>query len=546
VGIRETGGRWSLHGVADGLPWNGFALGALSADSHGAWFGTDRGAIHFDGQRWAYRQGRRWLPGDDVKAVAIGAHGEVWLATLAGVGVIRRTPLTLADKAHRFVEAIEQRHLRTEWGFVNRAVLDQPGDVSAWLQTDSDNDGLWTGMAGAAACFAWAATGDERARAQAERAFEALRFLSQVTQGGAHPAPPGFPARTVLPTQGPDPNLGDSPQRDRAKRAERDRLWKVVEPRWPISADGRWYWKSDTSSDELDGHFFFYAQYYDLVADSDEERARVRETVTAIADHLLEHDFRLVDHDGKPTRWANFSPASLNHDPDWLEERGLNSLSILSYLKVAEHVSGAPRYRQAARRLIDEHGYAQNVMNAKVHQGPGTGNQSDDEMAIMGFYDLLLYEDDPVLLRLYRTAFHRYWEHVEPEGNPFFALAYAAACAGEQVETPWGPVDLTPNPGWLDQVVDALQRLPLERVRWGMQNSHRLDVVAFPQEPGDDPRGSLRDGRALPLDERWVEHWNQDPWRLDYTYDGRVQADGAAFLLPYYMGRYHGYLREAD
>ena len=57
------------------------------------------------------------------------------------------------------------------------------------IQRDSDNDGLWTGMHGAAACFAWATTGDPVARQRAERAFEALRFLSEVTQGGEHPAP---------------------------------------------------------------------------------------------------------------------------------------------------------------------------------------------------------------------------------------------------------------------------------------------------------------------------------------------------------------------
>jgi hypothetical protein len=36
---------------------------------------------------------------------------------------------------------------------------------------------------------------------------------------------------------------------------------------------------------------FFYGLYYDLVADTDEERARVRERVAAIVDHLIEHNF---------------------------------------------------------------------------------------------------------------------------------------------------------------------------------------------------------------------------------------------------------------
>ena len=122
-----------------------------------------------------------------------------------------------------------------------------------------------------------------------------------MTQGGTPPAEPGFVARTILPADGPDPNAGRL-ENDRRMPEERDGLWKVIDPRWPTSADGKWYWKSDTSSDELDGHFFFYGLYYDLVAADDAERAEVRETVLAIVDHLIDHDGALVDHDGKRTR----------------------------------------------------------------------------------------------------------------------------------------------------------------------------------------------------------------------------------------------------
>ena len=52
------------------------------------------------------------------------------------------------------------------------------------MQPDSDNDGLWTGMYGAGECFAYASTKDPAAKHRATKAFEALRFLSLVTQGG--------------------------------------------------------------------------------------------------------------------------------------------------------------------------------------------------------------------------------------------------------------------------------------------------------------------------------------------------------------------------
>ena len=83
------------------------------------------------------------------------------------------------------------------------AHLKTPGDVTTAFTTDNDNDGLWTGMYGAAQSFAYAATRSEAARVRARRAFEALRFLVDVTQGGQHSPPDGFPARSILPTSGP-------------------------------------------------------------------------------------------------------------------------------------------------------------------------------------------------------------------------------------------------------------------------------------------------------------------------------------------------------
>ncbi len=309
----------------------------------------------------------------------------------------------------------------------------------------------------------------------------------------------------------------------------------MLEPRWPLSADRQWYWKTDTSSDELDGHYFFYALYFDLVAD-DAEKARVRDTVVAITDHLLAHDFALVDHDGTPTRWAVFGPQALNFDRDWWGERGLNSLSILSYLQVAEHVSGERRYGDAARRLIDDHGYAANVRVPKLHGGPGTGNQSDDEMAFMSFSSLLRYERDPELAAIWAESFSRYWQLVAGERNPLFHFLYVEYGFDHRYRDAFEDRDLSPTGPWLEDAIDSLVRYPLDRVDWGLINRHRLDIVALPDATGEAPRGHLRDGRVLPIDERFVDHWNHDPWRFDYPGEGRRLADGASFLLPYYLG----------
>lgn len=547
VGCRTAGG-WRFFEGKDGLPWNDFT--SLTAGTDGeVWFGTHLGAIRFDGREWHYRQGPAWLPHDDVTNVTADGRGHAWFATAGGIGWIERRQMTLAQKAEFYEGEIERYVKRTPFGYVAEAHLRKPPDKSSADPQDSDNDGLWTAMYGAGECFAYAATHDPKAKARAKQAFEALRFLQKVTQGGTPAPPKGYIARTIRPVEWPDPNVGRI-ERDREEQKS-DKLWKAYEPRWPKSADGKWFWKSDTSSDELDGHYFFYTLYHDFCAETDAEKARVREVARDATDHLLAHHFLLIDHDGKPTRWGIYGPQFLNHDPFWWPERGLNSLSILSYLAAAAHITGDPKYEAASRELIDQHGYAHNAMYPKVQQGPGSGNQSDDEMAFMCFYNLLRCSKDETLKGMIRYSFFRYWVNEAPEMNPFFNFAYTGQNLDASGTNPWGRVSLKPWPGWHEESMKTLRGFGLDRLNWGHQNSHRLDLVPLPgvrsrdlDSPDRHRRGHRVNGKVLPVENRHFNHWNTDPWTLDYGGNGSELAAGTVFLLPYYLGLYHGFIEK--
>ena len=62
--------------------------------------------------------------------------------------------------------------------------------------------------------------------------------------------------------------------------------------------------------------------------------------------------------------------------------------------------------------------------------------------------------------------------------------------------------------------------------------------------PFSDRFGYRICGKALPVENRRFNHWNTNPWLLDYPGDGRQLASGTVYLLPYYMGLYHGYIEE--
>ncbi len=548
VGCHD-GEEWSFYTGAEGLPYNDFTCMAAGGDGS-VWFGTKKGAIRFKNGEWNYRQGRGWIPNDQVNAIAVDKEGGAWIATPAGIGWIGFKPMTLAEKAAFFEDELDRLIKRTEYGYTAEAILKKPGDKSAVTNHDSDNDGLWTGMYGAGECFAYGATKSPAAKRRAVRAFEAMRFLQEVTQMSEPRPPKGYVARTILPGDGPDPNKGRM-ELDQRMRSENDPLWKVYEQRWPKTADGKWYWKSDTSSDELDGHYFFYPAYYDLVADTAEEKERVRGVVRDLTDHLIDNGFTLTDHDGKPTRWAIYGPDSLNNDPNWWPERGLKSLSMLSYLAVAAHVTGDLKYTSIIRELVERHSYRTNAMFYKVHFGPGSGNQSDDEMAFMCFYNLMKYSQDDALKRQILYSFYSAWTVEEPEMNTFFNFCYAAFGRGGTYSNAYGLRDISPWPNWLEDSIFTLKDISLDRITWPHVNSHRIDIVRLSKQQAADPgaphqpnRGHRISGKVLPASERSFCHWNTDPWQLDTGYGGRVLGSGTIFLLPYYMGLYHGFIVE--
>ncbi|MBI1319472.1 MAG: hypothetical protein GC168_11085 [Candidatus Hydrogenedens sp.] len=541
VGYRVAPDEWKLFTGADGLPFNDFTC--MAAGPGGVWFGTTNGAIRFHDGGFEFRQGRRWLLDNHVRAIAVDDAGDAWIATNGGVSRIGHTPMTLAKKAALFEADIERCHRRTSFGYVNPATLSTPGDKTTATPRYTDNDGFNTGLYLAAMSFAYAATGDDTYRTKARDAFRALAFLSEVTQGGPYGGPKGLIARNVVPTTEPDPGAVYDEEYDE-QRNQRDKLWKIMKRRVPVDASGEWYWKADASSDELDGHFFGMAIYYDFVCDA-EEKGAVREVVRRIIDHLVAHEYNLVDYDNSPTRWGHFAPDDLNRNPAWQAERGLNSYSILTYLSIAHHVLSDARYREAYLQLAFDEGYGMNGMTQPKEQtGPrAPGHQPDDNMAFMNYYHLIRYETDPQLLSMYQYAIRTHWQYERLERNAFTNFVYGACARGQERTDQWGTVDLSPPMECYTDALDTLKRYPLDLVDWPMSNAHRIDMIPFASE-GDDPptMGSDHRGYAFPIDERQEIYWDWNYWRLSYEGDGTTLRPPHHYLLAYYMGLFHGFI----
>ena len=83
------------------------------------------------------------------------------------------------------------------------------------------------------------------------------------------------------------------------------------------------------------------------------------------------------------------------------------------------------------------------------------------------------------------------------------------------------------------------RRAPVDTIEWTVKNSHRKDVV---MDTALDRSQRPQAKTLLPRDELPVAKWNSNPFEVDGGSGGRAEDDGAAFLLPYWLGRYHRFL----
>ncbi len=503
-GLREedASGNYRMWRGAEGLPVSGVTCLAAGPDGR-VWIGASEGLACLNpdappSQRWFYFWGKRYLPDNRVTAVLAEPNG-AWVQTPAGIARITFRSYTLTAKSAIFVERLQKRHSR--YGLIADSQLLRPGDVSSNRPAPSDNDGLWTALYVAAECFRYAVTASPQALAFARTSLEALTRLVTIT------GIPGFPAKAYV-------RKGD---------------YRTPDEEWHWTADGEWQWKGGTTNDELVGHFFGYYVAYQLLTDP-RDRRQVAATAQSIAAHLLDHGFKLVGPSGRVPQWSDYSPEYFQTREGRKERPGL-ALELLSHLKVAHHVTGAERFQHAYEHVAYDMNYVAYALGGlqELPSRPLT-NYSDEELTFLALYPLLQLETEPRLIEKYRLLLDVLWQWTRAEQNPLWNMIYLA-CQPH--------VESHLRDAVVAETREVLERIPMETICWTVKNSQRQDLLCSPFPD--------RDGRAqallvIPPNERWVTKWNDNLFLLDGGDGGSTEDDGAFFLLPYWMGRYHGLL----
>ena len=481
----------------DGLPVENTTCLRKGFDND-LWIGTTRGAVRLVNNEWQYFGTGMWLHDGQVNDIAAGKN-IVYIATNAGIGIIKYEPFTVLKKAAWF-----ERHIE-EWGHKRLGFLhllyQKDGE---WVREVSDNDGGHTAPYLAAMCYKYKVTGDKEARAAAVESFKAMIWLNKITEHD------GFIARSIWSA------TGDKDERGRHGSGG-------LPAKWYPTPDGKWYWKGDTSSDEVTSHFYSIAIFHDLVAEGKEKEV-AREHLRKMASYIIDCGWTMHDLDGKPTRWARWNPEYLLR-PYGFMDRGLNGLEALSYMEAVIAATGEQKFKDGYSQLI-KWGYPANTLRQKNTFPPETIAPWDDDLAFMSYYTLLRYAKDPVLRSVYLRSLERTWEVKRPDHLPWFNFTYGA---------------LTGNDCELEQSMKFFRELALDCHENSYSNSHRDDLFMEPGYASFDgsvktlsPREAFSDGSSRRVNE------------LDSNRAGKRVKDPSGFLRDYWMGRYYGFIKAPE
>jgi hypothetical protein len=242
-------------------------------------------------------------------------------------------------------------------------------------------------------------------------------------------------------------------------------------------------------------------------------------------------------------RWGRFNPAELNDDPDFAEDqRGLNSLQIMTFLLSAAHHSNSTEsakfFTDAAETLIAD-GYAVNILSQTI-TAPTEINFSDNDLSFKPMYTLaaacgwgafnssragelgrLCHQLHP----FFRHSVDRSMKIIVNQKVALYDIIYGVAL---------GEDGRTARDVWLGDAVVTLQEYPVELIRWPSDNTQRLDL---PVDPAFFPALN-RSITSIPRYQSAALKPMNDPFAF-VGGSGFVEEDPTFWHMTYWMMRYH-------
>lgn len=423
------------------------------------------------------------------------------------------SPGPLAQRAEAYQQVFEQRHYTHGLSFNCRTPDDPDGDLRYSTLGDA---AFQSGQCTQAMALRYAVTRTPEALAHIRDHLAGWRFFQRLT------GVPGLIGRSYSHVDwsmedGAYDDLDENPDKHRGQGEFADYLWKA-----------------DTSRDQVSGAVNGIAMAFDLV-DDDQARRDARDFLVELADHVWDNGLAIVDPDGEMTTHGDMDGESIEGLP---VPNGMNAVCCLAWFKAAHHVSGEQRFDDHYRELLMERDYLGAMRDYMwVYMGYGT-KWYNVYLVYQNWFHLMRLEQDPDLREDYKAVFRdTLWLNVKDETTP----NHRAVAEANPVKIPWylystGERDALRLHDALWQVV-VFPESPLRDKR--VSNSTNPDIQVNPDR-SDEALFPLPSNLRKPD----MVIWHRNPFELDGGEDSGEERTGCDYLLPYWLGRYYGYIGE--
>jgi len=500
-------------------------------------------------------------------------------------GVVGGTTQTLAQKAAYYDEIASRLHIHPDLKWMMSVTLKKVetacvgdatppcyaapdeatatyNDVATW-QT-GENDGLWSALYLTSQAFRYAVT-------KSPEALAIIRMLldGEVTRMKITGVPGLFTRQFIPPNVAgiacPDPVTSKlSYKTDLTKTnnawvqirddgcvwtVNRDTLEWEASTHCGLDAYKGWCWLDNVSQDEYSGHTLALGALYKLV-DVPDVQATVKDLMTQIADHLVKNQLYFVDWDGRQTEHGKLHAYSFADTPGFLAAESMD------YILMGAVASGRDDLRKYYEDCLlqkngqcdgwpypDEPSYSSLLSMMLLYVGTEgcESNYNNFSMVFTSLHNLIWFETDAAVREIVQKAFDENFMReagqvraLIVQKNPWFDLGWAAFKRLGQGSD--GPAIQA-----VDDAICGLKQFPASKVQTAQDSAAK-----YPEYCKERNNGSACQF-PVPIPERCVEtfEWWSDPYdRESCSADPWTIRMPGDFLLPYWMGRYFGFIPE--
>jgi uncharacterized protein (TIGR03437 family) len=384
---------------------------------------------------------------------------------------------SLEERALRISQDIQARHM--PFGTILNPFYSSAESMQAVTYTRCGDSAIWTGHYLAAEAFRYRVTRTRDALEAARAALRGIRALIDVTGSN------NLLARCVLRA---DSSFSAGPRNEEAHHGEYTGKIDSVD----------YYWIGNTSRDQYMGVFFGLSVAFELIDDA-VVRTTISDLVTRLINRLLEKD------------WAVVMPNGEASTVFWL--RPDQQLSILQVGRQVNADRFGPIYNNTSLGLLGIR------LPLALEASDEHNSYFKFNLAAITLYNLVRLEPANSPRRAeYIGAYDTFRNAVDGHGNAFFNVIDRAI---------YGPR--------VQRDVETMELLAAWLLR--PRRDFFVDLRGKYRACGDD-----RACDPIPVVERVRTDflWQRSPFLLYGGGDGRIEAPGIDFILPYWMGRHYG------